>query len=76
MIISRSDATILSNDSVFYDLRQAGNTGVLIRFTSNSFTENLTLPQILPDDIPDNALLYSNETKLFIPGRELHLYFI
>ena len=42
-------------------------------FTSNSFAENSTLPQILPEDIPNNTLLYSNETKLFIPGCELHI---
>ena len=72
-MIKRSDAEILSNDPVLYDLRQAGNTGVFITFTSNSFAENSTLPQILSEDIPHNALLYSNETKLFIPGCELHI---
>ena len=76
MIKSRSDAEILSSDSVFYDLRQAGNTGVFIRFTSNSFAENSTIPQILPEDIPNNTLLYSNEIKLFIPGCELHTLLI
>ena len=74
--MSRSNEAILSNESVFYDLRQADNTGVLIRLTSNDFTENSTLPQILTDDIPDNTLLYSNEIKFFIPGCELHTLFI
>ena len=73
MIKSRSNAEISSNDPVLYNLRQAGNTGVFITFTSNSLAENSTLPKILPEDIPNNTLLYSNETKLFIPGCELYI---
>jgi len=76
LIRSRSNAKIVSNESVFYELRQADNTGILLRFTSNNFTEASALPQILPDDVPNNTLLYSKEIKLFIPGCKLHAYFI
>ena len=76
MLISRSNASIISNESVFYVLRQADNTGILLRFTSKNFTESSTLPQILPDDVPNNTLLYSKEIKLFIPGCELCTCFI
>ena len=76
MITSRSNAKIVSNESVFYELRQADNTGILLRFTSNSFTEASALPQILPDDVPNNTLLYGKELKLLIPGCELCICFI
>ena len=70
-IISSSDVTFLSNDSVLYDLQQTGSTGVLIRLTSNELTENSTFPQLSSVDVPDNVLPYNEETKLFIPGCEL-----
>ena len=70
-IISSSDITFLNNDSVLYDLQQTGSTGVLIRLTSNELTENSTFPQLSSVDVPDNVLLYNEETKLFIPGCEL-----
>ena len=76
MLTSRSNANIISNESVFYELQQADNTGILLRFTSNNFTENSPLPQILLDDVPNNVLLYSKEIKLFIPGCELCTCFI
>ena len=69
-IINSSNVTIVSSDSVFYDLQQTGSTGVLIRLTSNELTENSTLPQISVDDLPDDALLY-DEVKLYIPGCKL-----
>ena len=71
MIVSRINVTVLSNESILYHLQQTGTTGVLIRLTSNNFTENFTTPQLLSDDIPNNVLLQNNETKLFIPGCEL-----
>ena len=71
MIISSSNATFISNDSVLYDLRQSGSTGVLIILTSNEFTENSTLPEFSSNDISNNILLCNNETKLFIPQCEL-----
>ena len=72
MISNKSDAVILRKEVIFYKLRQA-NTGVLLKFTSNNFTENTTLPQIIPNDIPmpNNTLFYNDERKLFIPGCEL-----
>ena len=76
MIINTSDATFVSNDYVLYDLPQTGSTGVLIRLTSNNLTENSTLPQLSSIDIPNNVLIYSEETKLFIPGCELPYIYI
>ena len=70
-IISSSDVTFVSNDSVLYDLQQTGSTGVLIRLTSNELTGNSTLPQLSSVDVPDNVLVYNEETKLFIPGCKL-----
>ena len=71
MIINSSNATFVSSDYVPYDLPQTGSTGVLIRLTSNELTQNSTLPQLSSIDIPNNILLYDEETKLFIPGCEL-----
>ena len=61
----------MSNDSVLYDLQRTGSTGVLIRLTSNDLTENSTLPQNISEATPNNVLLSSEETNLFIPGCEL-----
>ena len=61
----------VSNDTIFYNLQQTGSTAVLMRLTSNEFTEISTLPQFSSDDIPRNILLYNNEIKLFIPGCKL-----
>ena len=69
-IISSSNVTFVSSDSVLYDLQQTDSTGVLIRLTSNELTENSTLPQLSSVDIPDDILLYNEETKLFISGCE------
>ena len=69
-IISSSNVTFVSNNSVLYDLQQTGSTGVLIRLSSNELTENSTLPQLSSVDIPDNVLLHNEETKLFIPSGE------
>ena len=66
-IINSSNVTIVSSDSVFYDLQQTGSTGVLIRLTSNELTENSTLPQLSSVNIPE----LNGETKLFIPGCKL-----
>ena len=60
----------VSSDSVLYDLQQTGSTGVLIRLTSNELAENSTLPQLSSVHILDNIILYNEEVKLFIPGRE------
>ena len=65
-MISSSNVTFVSNDSVLYDLHQNGSTGVLVRLTSNEITENYTLPQL-----SENVLLYNEETKLFIPSCKL-----
>ena len=67
-IINSSNVTVVSDDSVLYDIQQTGSTGVLIRITSNELTENSTLPQLSSVDIPE---LHSVETKLFIPGCKL-----
>ena len=73
MIISSSNGTFLSNDSVLYDLRQSGNTGVLIRLTSNEFTENSTLPKYTSSfNTLNKVLLHSIEVKIFIPGCEFY----
>ena len=65
MIISSSNTTLLSNDSILYDLRQSDITGVLIRLTSNEFTENSTSFNTL-----NKVLLHNKEVKIFIPGCE------
>ena len=73
MIISSrpsSSATFLSSESVLYDLQYASSTGVLLRLTSNELTENFAIPQLISDVIPNDILLYDNETKLYIPGCE------
>ena len=74
MINSSSNGTFISSDSVLYDLRQTGSTGVLIRLTSKELTEDSTVPQISSNDISNNILIYNNEAKLFIPGCELLTY--
>ena len=61
----------LSNESISYEPQQAG---ILIRFMSNSFTENLNLSQIVPDDVTINSLLYSKEIMLYIPGCKLNAF--
>ena len=68
MITNRSNVTFLSNDSELYDLQRTVSTGVLIRLTSNELTDTFALPQLNFDEVPNNILLYSNETKLFIPS--------
>ena len=70
MITSSSNVTFLSNDSVFYDLRQTGCTGVFIRLTSNEFTENSTPPEFI-SSISNQILLHNGEAKIFIPACEL-----
>ena len=70
-IVSSSNVTNVSSDSVLYDIQQTGSTGVLIRLTSDEFTENSTLPQNLSDATPIDILLSNDETNLFIPGCEL-----
>lgn len=65
------NATIISNDSVLYELQQTGSTGILIRLTSNEFTENDTLPLDISNVTSNNVALYIEETNLFIPGCEL-----
>ena len=72
MIISSSNATLISNDSIFYDLRQSGSIGVLIRLTSNEFTETSALPQVAPISISNKILIYYEEfeAKIFIPSCE------
>ena len=65
------NASIVSNDSVLYELQQTGSTGILIRLTSNEFTENDTLPLDISNITSNNIVLYIEETNLFIPGCEL-----
>ena len=71
MINSSSNGAFISSDSVLYDLRQTGSTGVLIRLTSKELTENYSLPQFSANEIPKNILIYDKEIKLFIPDCEL-----
>ena len=70
-IVSSSNVTFESIDSVFYHLQQIGSTGVLITLTSDELTENSTLPQNLSDATPIDVLLSNEETNLFIPSCEL-----
>ena len=52
---------------VLYDLQQSDSTGVLIRLTSNEFTENSTLPTFSINTL-NKVLLHNKEVKNFIPG--------
>ena len=70
MIISSSNATFLSNDSVLYDLQQTGSTGIMLRLTCKEFTENSTIPEFASINISSNIILYYEEAKIFIPGCE------